>query len=493
MKVVIVSPVLFLPALSIALAQSPTPFALTGSMTTARMGHSATLLNNGKVLIAGGFQNVPGGQHCEGSLHWVGGFFLDCVSRVSSAELYDPTTGTFSLTGNTTGLGLVHTATLLPSGKVFINWGNSAELYDPSSGTFTPIEGKVPPGTGTVLNNGKVLITGPVIDNTGRILITGFPATLYDPGNGTFVSTGNYVASPGSLGEATLLPDGRVLVAGNLGCCYDSGQTEIYNPDSDTFSLTAPVFTQSNGSTVLMLLTNGKVLAVGGWDVNDDNATPNGAGLYDAAGGTFVTIENTTMPRQDYTATLLPNGAVFITGGDYASSSTEIYDPVAQGFLATGHIVSPRRAHTATLLPDGRVLIAGGLPDSPATTATAELYTPPSLTPSPALFSLSGDDAGQGAIWHAATGKIASSSNPATAGDVLSMYATNLFEGGAIPPQIVVGGQVAEVLFFGDAPGYPGYYQVNFRVPNGVAPGLAVSVRLTYLGRPSNAITIGVQ
>jgi uncharacterized protein (TIGR03437 family) len=115
------------------------------------------------------------------------------------------------------------------------------------------------------------------------------------------------------------------------------------------------------------------------------------------------------------------------------------------------------------------------------------------LTPSPALFSLSGDGVGQGAIWHAATGKIASSSNPATAADVLSMYTTNLFEGSAIPPQIVVGGQVAEVLFFGDAPGYPGYYQVNFRVPNGVAAGLAVSVRLTYLGRPSNAITIGVQ
>jgi uncharacterized protein (TIGR03437 family) len=73
------------------------------------------------------------------------------------------------------------------------------------------------------------------------------------------------------------------------------------------------------------------------------------------------------------------------------------------------------------------------------------------------------------------------------------MYTTSLLEGGLIPPKLAIGGQVAEVLFFGDAPGYPGYYQVNFRVPNSVAPGLAVSVQLSYLGRPSNEVSIGVQ
>jgi uncharacterized protein (TIGR03437 family) len=115
------------------------------------------------------------------------------------------------------------------------------------------------------------------------------------------------------------------------------------------------------------------------------------------------------------------------------------------------------------------------------------------LIPAPALFSVSGDGRGLGAIWHAGTGQIASPSSPAVAGEVLSMYTTSLADGSVIPPQVVIGGRLAEVLFFGAAPGYPGYYQVNFRVPVRVAPGAAVPVRLTYLGRSSNDVSIGVQ
>jgi hypothetical protein len=469
-------------------AQSPGTFTAAGSMTTPRMGHTATLLYSGKVLIAGGFQNIPGSKNC-GTNGFYGPFgFLGCVAELNSAELYDPATGTFTPTGNMSGSGLGHTATLLPSGKVLIHWGYSAELYDPSSGFFVNIDGVFTGGAlPTLLNNGKVLINGP-----WPPALTGFPALLYDPANGTFLPTGDYAGTPSSLGGAALLPDGRVLVAGSLGCCNDSGQSEIYDPTSDSFSLTAPIFPLSNG-TPLMELHNGKVLALSGWDVYEDNATPIGAGLYDPTAGTFRTIGNMTMARSEFTFTLLPDGTVFIAGGDYAPSSTEVYDPAAERFFASANLLIPRTDHTASLLPDGRVLIAGGLPASLTTTATAELYTPPSLTPSPALFSLSGDGTGQGAIWNADTGKIASSANPATAGDVLAMYTTHLMEGGAIPPQVVIGEKLAEILFFGDAPGYPGYFQVNFRMPGGVVPGSAISVRLTYTDRPSNAVTIGVR
>lgn len=174
----------------------------------------------------------------------------------------------------------------------------------------------------------------------------------------------------------------------------------------------------------------------------------------------------------------------------------EIWDTAGGSFFSTGYLGNGRADHAAVLLNNGQVLITGGSrfdsQNSISGLTSAELYTPAVLVPAPVLFSLANDGRGQGAIWHTTTGEIASPGSPAAAGEALSMYTTGLADGGAVPPRIAIGGRLAEVLYFG-ASGYPGYNQVNFRVSNDVPPGSTVSVRLTYLGRSSNEVTIAVR
>jgi uncharacterized protein (TIGR03437 family) len=146
-------------------------------------------------------------------------------------------------------------------------------------------------------------------------------------------------------------------------------------------------------------------------------------------------------------------------------------------------MTTPRNYQTATLLLDGRVLIAGDSGGSSISVlATAELYHPEIPGPAPVLFILASDGRGQGAIQHAGTDRIASAEDPAVAGEYLSIYLTGLGNGSMIPPQVAIGGRRAELTFFG-----------KVRVPSGVAPGPAVPVRLTCLGRAGNEVTIGVQ
>jgi len=480
------------------LAQSGGTFTATGNMITNRTGHTATLLLSGKVLIAGGATT---------SLVITPNSVYPQQTALASAEIYDPSTGMFTATGSMTTARTWHSATLLPDGRVLIAGGSgdpqaptegplvSAEIYDPASGAFTAlgdVSRTTQPGlpTATLLNYGKVLITG-----------IGPNARLYDPADSSFADAGAYSApAPSGVGTATLLADGRVLITGID--VSNSGLAQIYDPFTNSFAGTGGAdLPCGNGSMLqpggggvcwsigidkVTLLPAGKVLITAYLD--DYHVEPAFAEVYYPSTGIFTSIGKTIAPHEGSTATLLPDGTVLIAGsslGVGVDAAVELYDPASSKFVFAGNMVSGRSWHTATLLPDGTVLLAGG------ETSTAEIYHPALLVPSPVLYSLPGGT--QGAIWHNTTGQVASPSSPALAGEVLAMYTNNLIEGGVIPPQVVIGGHLAEVLYFGDAPGYPGFFQLNFRVPNGVAPGSAVSVRLTYIERSSNEVTIGLQ
>jgi hypothetical protein len=243
------------------------------------------------------------------------------------------------------------------------------------------------------------------------------------------------------------------------------------------------------------LMMNGKVLLAGG-DIGDGDGGSYIAESYDPTIGAFFRTGDMIVGREQHTETLLPDGSVLFAGGHLVfdlAVSAEIYDPIQGASTRTANMPTAHELHTATLLGDGTVLIAGGFAPWPALTSNAEIYHPAILLPSPQLFSLSGDGRGPGAILHSGTHQIVSSNNPAIGGEALEIYLTGLTDGSVIPPQVAIGGRMAEVLFFGKAPGFANLNQVNVRVPSGVTRGPAVPVRLTYLSRPSNQVTIGVQ
>jgi hypothetical protein len=331
-------------------------FKADGSTAAPRVGHTATALADGTVLLVGG-------------------------AGLTSAEKYDPGTAKFTLTAGSMSVARDdHTATLLKNGKVLITGGQpslgaaaytSAELFDPSTGTFVLTPGSMSVArTGhnaTLLADGKVLITG------GNTLV----AELFDPGTGMFAPTTGKMLAARSEDTATLLPSGKVLITGGLNGNAALATAEIYDPATESFSATTGSMAVARNFHTATLLTAGsnigKVLLAGG---NSANAV---AELYDPGLGTFSTTGAMGSTRQRHTATLLSDGTVLIAGGSEFDANVdilgaaEIFDPNTGTFAGTGGLLTPRIEHTATLLKDGTVLLTGGL-NTAGILSTAELY-----------------------------------------------------------------------------------------------------------------------
>lgn len=340
-----------------------------GSLAVGRHEHSATLLSDGRVLVVGGLQERAAGS-----------------PGLASVEVYDPVSGTWSVT-DPLGTGRrEHTATLLPDGTVFVTGGRaeysgaslaSAEIYDPISGTWKP----APPlsvarrsHSATLLADGRVLVAG------GRFGIAGpdvhASAEIYDPVTGTWSPTGS-LSTPREAHSATLLPDGHVLAVNGY---YQNAlaSAEVYDPVSGAWrEIAAPLACHGVAHTAT-LMSDGRVLVVGGGCGGSTPGIRDDAEIYDPITSTWMATTALPTVRMVHTAALLPDGTVLIVGGDNGNppryDSALIYDPASGLWSPTGSLATGRRNHTATLLNDGSVLVVGGWGDNTTYLKTAERY-----------------------------------------------------------------------------------------------------------------------
>jgi Bacterial Ig-like domain (group 2) len=361
---------------TVTVSTSSASFTPTGNMQHARGLHTATLLPSGKVLITGG------GDRSDRL----------CIGGLNSAELYDSSTGTFTATGSMAALRYAHTATLLLDGKVLVAGGygsgfdcsdlgiptqSSAELYDLSNGTFKGAGSMfVARGwhTATLLQDGRVLLVGGAAVGGqpyafGQGLQT---AEIYNPVTGTFASTGN-LPMPLYDHTATLLSNGRVLITGGMNATdpnspIATAAAEIYDPATGVFTTISSMHDARarHGAT---LLTSGHVLITGGSGLATSE-------IFDPATNSFSRINDMGRAREGHTATLLSDGSVLIAGGGsgYENDPTaEVYDPATASFSTTGSMETGRYGHTATLLKNGTVIVAGSV-QGRSFLASVELY-----------------------------------------------------------------------------------------------------------------------
>ena len=345
------------------------PFAPTGSLTDARYSHGSVLLQSGRVLTVGGLS--------------------------TRGELYDTATGTFTpTTGSITLFRDGLTATTLYDGRVLITGGGqifpattrTAELYDPATQVFTLTDSlgdSIPAQargrryhTATLLGDGRVIVVGGE-GVANSVLYRLRSAESYSPISETFTVLASPARARGRH-TASLLPNGRILIAGGQTNFVDTGdpQAEIYDPTTNTWANTGVMVSARNEGTATVL-ADGRVLLTGGSALRQDQSfRRRSAEIYDPATGAFTATDSMAFRRQFHTATLLVGSRVLIVGGldqnNQPVMTAELYDPATGTFTTAGPVTTFRDRHAAVRLPDGRVLITGGINGG----NTAELYTP---------------------------------------------------------------------------------------------------------------------
>jgi hypothetical protein len=275
-----------------------------------------------------------------------------------------------------------HTTTLLPNGRILVAGGgsSSAELYDPAAGTWS-VTGEMSDNrsrhTATLLPNGKVLVAGGELNEGDYYYLSS--AALYNPATEKWMAAAPMTTNR-SVHTATLLPDGRVLVVGGyvgrpgVGAQTAQMSTELYDPTSGIWSATAGMHDPRSMHTAT-LLPNGKVLVAGGYTCDNGGEPVTTADLYNPTTGTWTAVGTLNTARGAHSATLLPSGEVLVAGGNNGShlgdlSSAELFEQATGSWIGAPTMNDWHSLHTATLLPDGRVLIAAGFRSS------AELYVP---------------------------------------------------------------------------------------------------------------------
>src|SRR5262245_23363606 len=230
-------------------------------MRDPRWQAAAVLVPNGKVLVAGGAPNTTTGA-------------------IRTAELYDPASGTWTPTGSMSHDRQAFTLTLLPNGKAMAAGGyntngpmSSVDLYNPATEIWTPAESLLTPRashTATLLPNGTLLVAGGIratpLPTTPPVDTVEASAEIYDPGTGHWTPTGS-MGQPRQIHTATLLPSGKVLVAGGVSFFSSVFPTsaELYDPTTGKWLPTLPL-ASGRIDYIAALLPGGKVLAAGGFN-----------------------------------------------------------------------------------------------------------------------------------------------------------------------------------------------------------------------------------